>query len=63
MSNTSEPVENKLSSSATKVDDVAIELDSLGVNTVKEVTLRNLEMKSTSTSDRVASAELGGILV
>jgi len=30
---------------------------------VKEVTLRNLEMKSTSTSDRVTSTELGGILV
>ena len=62
MSDTPETSKNKLSSSATKVDDVAIEMDSLVGGDGKEVNVRKPLMKSNPTSDRVTSAGLGKLL-
>ena len=63
MSRTPETVVKTSSSSATKADDVAIEMDSLGGGDVKEVTAKSIAMKSTLASDRVTSAELGEIII
>ena len=63
MSGTKEKYENKLSSNASKVAESAIEMDSLDVEGVKEVTVRSVEIKSTHKYDIVTSAELGGLLV
>ena len=56
------PDSDKSSSSATKLEFIAIEMDSLGGDDVKDVMVRSAEAKSISTSGRVTSLELGIVM-